>query len=30
MRMIHLIGKGTASETEVGEDPFRVTLMGER
>jgi YVTN family beta-propeller protein len=30
VRMIHLIGKGTASETEAGEDPFRVTLMGER
>ena len=30
VRMIHLIGKGTASETEAGEDPFWVTLMGER
>jgi YVTN family beta-propeller protein len=30
VRMIHLIGKGTASETDVGEDPFRMTLMGER
>ncbi len=30
VRMIHLVGKGTASETEVGEDPFWVTMMGER
>ncbi len=30
VRMIRLIGKGTTSEVEVGEEPFRVTLMGER
>jgi len=30
VRMIHLVGKGTASGTEVGEDPFWATLMGER
>jgi YVTN family beta-propeller protein len=30
VRMIRLIGKGTASEVEVGEDPYWVTLMGER
>jgi hypothetical protein len=30
VRMIHLVGKGTASGTEVGEDPFWATFMGER
>lgn len=30
VRMIRLTGKETASEVEVGEDPFWVTLMGER
>ena len=30
VRTVRLIGKGTASETEVGEDPYWVTLMGER
>ncbi len=30
VRMIHLIGKGTAFETEGGDDPFWVTMMGER
>jgi YVTN family beta-propeller protein len=30
LRTVRLIGKGTVSETEVGEDPFWVTLMGER
>jgi len=30
VRMIRIIGKATASEVEVGEDPYRVTLMGER
>ncbi len=30
MRMIRLIGKATALEVEVGEDPSWVTLMGER
>lgn len=30
VRMIRLVGKKTASEVEVGEDPYRVTLLGER
>jgi YVTN family beta-propeller protein len=30
VRMVRLVGKGTVSETEVGEDPYWVTLMGER
>ncbi|MHB1024581.1 MAG: YncE family protein [Desulfobacteria bacterium] len=30
IRMIRLIGKTTASEVEVGEGPYWVTLMGER
>ena len=30
MRMIRLVGKETASEIEIGEDPFWVALMGER
>ena len=30
VRTVRLVGKGTASETEVGEDPYWVTLMGER
>jgi len=30
LRMVRLVGKVTVSETEVGEGPFRVTLMGER
>lgn len=30
VRMIRLIGKATASEVEVSEDPYRVLLMGER
>lgn len=30
VRLIRLIGKATASEVEVGEAPFWVTLMGER
>lgn len=30
LRTVRLIGKGTASEIEVGEDPIWVTLMGER
>ncbi len=30
VRMIRLIGKAIATEVEVPEDPFRVTLMGER
>ena len=30
LRVIHLIGKGTEYEVEVGEDPYWVTLMGER
>lgn len=30
VRMIRLIGKATATEVEVGEDPYWVTLMGER
>ena len=30
VRAVRLVGKGTASETDVGEDPYWVTLMGER
>jgi len=30
LRMVRLVGKETVFETEVGEDPFRVALMGER
>jgi DNA-binding beta-propeller fold protein YncE len=30
VRAVRLVGKETASETDVGEDPYRVTLMGER
>jgi YVTN family beta-propeller protein len=30
LRVIRLIGKGTEYEVEVGEDPYWVTLMGER
>jgi len=30
IRAIHLVGKAAASHTQVAEDPFWVTLMGER
>jgi YVTN family beta-propeller protein len=30
VRAVRLVGKETASETDVGEDPYWVTLMGER
>jgi YVTN family beta-propeller protein len=30
VRTLRLVGKDTASETDVGEDPYWVTLMGER
>lgn len=30
VRAVRLVGKDTASESEVGEDPYWVTLMGER
>ncbi|MBF8258869.1 MAG: 40-residue YVTN family beta-propeller repeat protein [Actinobacteria bacterium] len=30
VRTLRLVGKETASETDVGEDPYWVTLMGER
>jgi len=30
VRTVRLVGKDTASETDVGEDPYWVTLMGER
>jgi YVTN family beta-propeller protein len=30
VRAVRLVGKDTASETDVGEDPYWVTLMGER
>jgi YVTN family beta-propeller protein len=30
LRIVHLVGKGTAAEIDVGEDPCWVTIMGER
>lgn len=30
VRMIRLIGKGSAFDTEIAEDPYQVTMMGER
>jgi len=30
IRGVRLIGKGTSALFDVGEDPYRATLMGER
>ena len=30
IRGVRLVGKGDAARLDVGEDPYRVTLMGER
>lgn len=30
LRIVNLVGKGTAAEVDVGEDPYWVTIMGEK
>ena len=30
LRIVHLVGKGTAAEIDVGEDPYWITIMGEK
>jgi YVTN family beta-propeller protein len=30
LRIVHLVGKGTVAEIDVGDDPYRVAIMGER